>query len=304
MSRIPFGGLPLGYGRISSLPGQVPYAYPPLLPAGQLGGLLGQRAALGGLALQRAYGGISNDLAPRPGALTAYQRQSLYPECLCRDCSDLPRHSEDECAYLRHRLKYGRHETSCHSSDHNDHRRGLNYKLKDIVIRGKAFSVRASYLQDQVKFEKDLVSFLDKKSDEEVPMRVVDMLVAFINKEEYCNYDPLDEATLCILASNVGAKSVVEHSLNEIKKQDREVTAGNVVDIIITIMLSSNVPDKLKEWLQQYLDAPGRWIEVNTLPDFQRKIYFELPETYMDLERMLGYREERKLNRGRIISSS
>lgn len=164
--------------------------------------------------------------------------------------------------------------------------------LKDIVVRGRAYSIRASYLLDQPKFEKELAMVMEKKSEEEVPNRVVNMLFAFINQEKYCNFDPLDEVTLCILANNIGAKSVVEHSLSQMKKIEDYVEEANITKIIITIMLSSKVPAKLVAWLQKYLKEEDRWVSVYSIPDFHFKVKVDRPGLFLDVERLLNHLPE------------
>lgn len=94
----------------------------------------------------------------------------------------------------------------------------FDFKTKDIIVRGKVYTVRASYLSEAPKFEADLVKFVDKKKEDVVPARVVAMLVSYINVESYKNTSFLDEVTLNIVASNVGAKSVGEYSLGRLKK--------------------------------------------------------------------------------------
>ncbi len=214
----------------------------------------------------------------------------FYPDynCSCYDCLHRRRHACNDYPFSHHHDDHHACESS--SGSHScSHRRSFDYKTRDVTIRGKAFAVRASYLLEQGKFEKELVSFMDKKTEEEVPDRVVDMLISFINCEAYENKDPLDEVTLNVLASNVGAKSVVEFSQGRMKDLERRVNEDNLVDIVCTIMRSSNVNDSMKKWLEKYLRKGDGWMFLNDLKDFNRVIR-DHPEVMVELEVMLGLR--------------
>lgn len=193
-------------------------------------------------------------------------------------------------------------ESSCDQTQATAHRREYsNLKTKDVVIRGKAFAVRASYLQELPKFEKELREYLDKKDEDTIPERVINMLFAFINEEEYCNGDPYDEVTLCILAHNAGSKSVVNYSLDQIKKIEGEIHISMLVDIIITIMRSSDVPDLLKDWLEKFMRTNVDWHTLGSDPDFITKIVHQCPETYTDLLVLLGFEGKRPSTGSRIL---
>lgn len=165
--------------------------------------------------------------------------------------------------------------------------------MKDVIIRGKARSVRASYLTEAPKFEADIVKYMEKKKESDVPDRVVDLLLQFINREHYDNDSPLDEVTVCILASNVGAKSALEHSVNRLKKLQKHIYDTNeIVDIIGCILLSSKVDSKLTDWLKDFLEDLGNKMDLGQV--FYSRKYMELdaehPEIYVAVSQMMGWR--------------
>jgi len=134
----------------------------------------------------------------------------------------------------------------------------FDFKTKDITIRGKARPIRASYLAEASKFEADLTKYLEKKKEDAVPDRVIDMLFSYINRESYTNTNLFDEVTLNILAHNVGAKSVVAYSLDRLKKYDGDVGLQELTYIIASIVMSGKVDSGLKEWLKKYLKNDDR----------------------------------------------
>ncbi|CZR57239.1 uncharacterized protein PAC_07129 [Phialocephala subalpina] len=237
---------------------------------------------------------------PCPGSMTMAPQTNLTPpECQCIECFR-QRHAFDISAYLHDQAYWCDHSCDAKNKDK------FPFKTKDVTIRGKAFSFRASYLVEVPKLEKELVSFMEKKTQEEVPDRVVNMLVSFINRERYVNDDPLDEVTLNILASNVGAKSVVEHSMDQLKKLEKNIDVTNIVDIICTIMESSGVIDKLTDWLKDILcEESGcqlRFIwEVMDLPEYNKKIYRPNPGLHFRLEVMTGLRVEPDKPKTRVL---
>lgn len=121
------------------------------------------------------------------------------------------------------------------------------------------------------------------------------MLISYINREQYSNDDPLDEVTLCILASNVGVKSAVEHSMAQLKKLQKEIDNCNIVDIIGAIKLSNKVDDALDKWLEDTLDKSccrrhDKWFEeVMDLQDYHDKIHKPHPSVHQKLCVNLGF---------------
>ncbi|CAG8955397.1 hypothetical protein HYFRA_00014230, partial [Hymenoscyphus fraxineus] len=79
-----------------------------------------------------------------------------------------------------------------------------DFKTKDIFIRGKVYAIRASYLAESPKFEAELMKYVDKKKEELVPRKVVEMLIRYVNEEVYENSSFVDEVTVCVLAGCVG----------------------------------------------------------------------------------------------------
>ncbi|KAK6611724.1 hypothetical protein H4I95_02520 [Botrytis cinerea] len=94
------------------------------------------------------------------------------------------------------------------------------FPTKDIVIRGKTYSCRKSFLADQGKFEDSLVKMMEKKKEDEIPNTVLDSLFSCINEEKVLSSASAhDLVTLNVLSSSLGIKSVMEKSLAQLKKQ-------------------------------------------------------------------------------------
>ena len=201
----------------------------------------------------------------------------------CETCWRERRYHEDQGHYGRCGCR-----RSCENSNSN-YRKDFKFKTKDVTIRGKARAVRASYLAEASKFEVDLVKYMEKKKEEDVPDRVIDMLISFINREEYTNENLLDEVTLNIVASNVGAKSAADYSLGRLKKVDCDIPAIDLCHVIKLITQSSRVDDGLKKWLVKYLKADNRdWRLAGS--SAYRQLEVDRPEVVAELERMMGVR--------------
>jgi len=167
----------------------------------------------------------------------AYRPMPLQP---LRSSDYSSRDGEDNCSKCK--------------DENNPQCRIYDFETKDVTIRGKAHKIRCSYLAEAPKFEGDLVKYMEKKKERDVPDRVVDMLISFINREGYSNDNALDEVTVCILASSVGAKSALQHSLANLKKLECEIDDGKeLVYIIGCILLSNKVDDGLIDWLKTFL---------------------------------------------------
>ena len=128
---------------------------------------------------------------------------------------------------------------------------------KDVVVRGKTYKFRKSFLAEASKFESELVKFVDKKSEETIPDRVLELLEHFVNNDEYKTCNLSDEVALNIVGTNVGAKSVVEYSLKSISKRD-VVRLNELIPVIASILLSGRVDDGLREWLKKQLKYDSR----------------------------------------------
>lgn len=166
-------------------------------------------------------------------------------------------------------------------------------KTKDILIRGKTYKVRKSFLVDAGKFEADVGKYLEKKSEEACPNNVVEMLIDFINTES-CNAKTLlDLVTMNVLASSLGVKSAGEYSLNHLKKYevDYDVGAVECTQICVAVLLSGKVDDKLTEWLKKYLKYDQRWLNM------ARSSYFfdivaRKPELELAVAQLMGVVEK------------
>jgi len=185
---------------------------------------------------------------------------------------------------------------SCDLTSNSNTKSNFDFKTKDVTVRGKARAVRESYLTEASKFESDLTKYMEKKKEEDVPDRVVDMLISFINREEYSNSDIVDEVTLNILASNVGAKSTVNHSLSRLKKIDIRQASNNnayvICQVLGLITQSGKVDDGLRKWLENSLTA-NRFSLYNDLFETAqyREMAYEHPEVVAEVERMVGERK-------------
>jgi hypothetical protein len=141
---------------------------------------------------------------------------------------------------------------------------------------------------------------MEKKSQEEVPDRVIDMLISYINREEYSNNSVFDEVTLNILASNVGAKSAVDYSLGRLKDSTGDIDADELSLIIALILLSGKVDDGLRKWLTNYLKDGDRISYLDRSHSFQ-EVIDEKPELYPEIQRLLGLRVDRDPSLLRIL---
>lgn len=225
-------------------------------------------------------------LSPRVHAYNSYLTPPSYH---CRHsgyCNGALHHHENNCACAE-----SSGDKICNRQADN-----TRVKMKDVTIRGKARPVRASYLTEAPKFEADIVKYMEKKKESDVPDRVVDLLLQFINREHYDNSNLLDEVTICILASNVGAKSALEHSVGRLKKLEEDIhlriDPNNIVDIIGCILLSSKVDAKVTDWLKNFLGQLGEKMDLREI--FYSRKYLELdeehPEVYVAVSQMMGWR--------------
>ena len=201
----------------------------------------------------------------------------------CRGCGYDRRCEHDRCTYDCDRCSGSSGSNSFSSKDS---------KTKDIVVRGKTYRVRKSFLADSTKFEGDIVKLLDKKSEDAVPNNVVQMLVDFINEESARSNSILDFVQMNILASNLGVKSAVEYSLSILKKElDHELTGVELTHICLAVMESSKVDDKLVEWLKKYLRFDGR-VDRLVFNHFYRGVLEQKPELSVHLNQLMGFIEK------------
>jgi hypothetical protein len=168
----------------------------------------------------------------------------------------------------------------------------FDFKTKDIAVRGKTYTTRASYLAEASKFEADLIKYVDKKSQETIPDHVINMLISFINFESYINDSMLDEVTLNVLASNISAKSAFEHSLANLKNHvDVDISDKMLCEICATVLCSDRVDDKLKDWLKEYMTkVPERQVYLGDSQEWQ-EMRVEMPEVEARLRELLGLKQ-------------
>ncbi len=174
------------------------------------------------------------------------------------------------------------------------------------MVRGKGLAVRSSYLVENVKFEDGLCKYMEKKSQEEVPDKCVEMVISFINRETYKNSCLTDEVIVNVIASNAGAKSAQEYSLDRLKKWDLErVGQKEVGELIALVMCSGKVEDGLRQWLVGFLGKQGS-MGLNRYERFldtwegQRLEYLH-PNAMNAVEDMLGWRQKGVVEKYRIL---
>ncbi|TAQ90633.1 hypothetical protein B7494_g1041 [Chlorociboria aeruginascens] len=127
-------------------------------------------------------------------------------------------------------------------------------ETKDVVIRGVSYRMRKTFLTESAKFESDLVKYMEKKKEEQIPTSVIHLLIDFINMEGTDPASMIDLVTLHTLASNLGSKSVMEYALSQIKKMEgSRLDDKELAEILLSILMSPKADDSLKEWLKKYL---------------------------------------------------
>lgn len=164
--------------------------------------------------------------------------------------------------------------------------------MKDVVIRGKTYAIRKTYLSEVGSFEENLLKYMENTSEDTVPERIIEFLVSFINEEKFFTENLHDLITLNILASNIGAKSVMESSLAEINRWevDRELSMHGLIDIVVTVTLSSKVDQALKDWLVKYLKYSDRWYDMTMHPMYA-SVMHSRPEVDTKLAILMGYKD-------------
>lgn len=169
-----------------------------------------------------------------------------------------------------------------------------DFKTKDITVRGVSYSVRKSFLAESSKFEADFIKFVDKKTEDNVPSTVVQMLIDFINEEECSGSTLLEWVQLNILASSLGAKSAIEYSLNELKKGTSDsysVRARELTNICVAVLMSSRVDSGLEGWLKKFLQHDQRAEQLVNTHDFQ-DILEDHPELYTKVIELLDKKKK------------
>jgi hypothetical protein len=136
----------------------------------------------------------------------------------------------------------------------------LDFKTKDLFIRSKLYSVRASYLAEAPKFEAELTKLMDKKKEDIIPSRILTLLLNYINKEDYTNDNVLDEVTLHVVCTTVNCRSAAEFALERLKrytKEGNEIGSKEMVQIVVMVLMSEKVDNGLKEWLKNHFKGAG-----------------------------------------------
>ncbi|EPE33014.1 hypothetical protein GLAREA_06026 [Glarea lozoyensis ATCC 20868] len=155
------------------------------------------------------------------------------------------------------------HSNSCSSSklsSSSSSSSKSDLKTKDLFIRSKIYSVRASYLAESPKFEAELTKLMDKKKEDQIPSRIISLLINYINKESYSNDNVLDEVTLHVVCTTVNCKSAAEYALERLKrftKEGHEIPVEELCQICVAIFCSEKVEEKLKEWLKTHMKGAG-----------------------------------------------
>ena len=184
---------------------------------------------------------------------------------------------------------YYRGGGSCEDRDRRDVDR--KFKTKEVAIRGKVYKVRNSFLDDNGKFEAELIKFVDKKKEKALPNQVIQYLVDLINDEGVSSRDLLDLVTLNILASNMAVKSVMASSLKLVEEEGKKTwaTEKQMTEIIGCIFLSSKVDDGLKEWLKEYAREHKATDQLRFCTEW-RKLIDDHPDVATQLAELLGLR--------------
>lgn len=166
-------------------------------------------------------------------------------------------------------------------------------KTKDVAIRGKNYPIRQSFLSDNEKFEATIVKTADKKSSEALPEKIIQLMVDFINDEEYINANLADEVHLYIFAAMCNVKSLMKHSIERMK-DDRTfdpVARGEVVDICCMVCVPPESDDKLKEWLKKTFDKEFGYenmdLQIQDWDEFQDAC-IDHPQLHRVLADLLG----------------
>ncbi|KAH8801704.1 hypothetical protein F5884DRAFT_524900 [Xylogone sp. PMI_703] len=231
-------------------------------------------------------------------SLSTGQRYSTCPEC---SCSPRQYHDPPPSTRRRDRCDICDAEAQCpqcvpdachRCCGGNNRRSTCAYDTKDVVVRGKTYAIRKTYLSEVSKFEDNLVKYMEKASEDAVPDRIVCLLISFINEEKFQADSLHDLITLNILASNVGAKSVVDYSMDEINRWDidRDLSLHALVDIVVTIMLSGKVEQALQDWLRKYLKYNDRWSQMVHHQWYHARVMSSRPEVDIRLRILMGYR--------------
>lgn len=225
---------------------------------------------------------------------------SSDPNSSCEDCRSNGRQCRmDHGHRTGHHLGHRDHICDCgnHGCNRNlglretrSKKDTCDFKTKDITVRGISYSVRKSFLAESSKFESDLIKFMDKKTEEQVPDHVVQMLIDFINAEECTGRTILEYVILNVLASNLGAKSAVEHSLSELKKatSDYEYRANpeELTNVCVAVLMSSRVDSGLEAWLKKFLQSEQRSHGLTQSWHFQ-EVHEDHPELLVKLRELL-----------------
>jgi hypothetical protein len=197
------------------------------------------------------------------------------------------------CGYNRNCLgcQHKKKSCGCCDSDSNAEKE-YAFKTKDVTLRGKSYKIRKGFLTDLSKFESELIKFVEKKSEEELPDSVIQMLVDFINEESCESNSAVDLVGLNILASNLGYKSAVEYSLEKLKKieTDSLIMADELTRICGTITMSGKVDVGLETWLKKFIRNHCAWPMLEASRKFQILVRNH-PEVYTRLETIMGWRE-------------
>ncbi|KIN04313.1 hypothetical protein OIDMADRAFT_178357 [Oidiodendron maius Zn] len=203
--------------------------------------------------------------------------------------SDHERHNNHN--HNRHGCQHNRKCCGCCDSNSKDDKKH-GFKTRDVTLRGKCYQIRKSFLAEFGKFENEFAKFVEKKSEEELPNEVIQMLVDCINDEPGELNSAINLVGLNILASNLGCRSAVEDSLQELKKieSDSLIRADELTKICGTITMSGKVDDRLQAWLKRFICKHDAWHLLQNSQKF-RLLVTRHPEVKTRLETIMGWRD-------------
>lgn len=250
------------------------------------------------------YSRLSDELASK-------QRRNALTDALLASLTSSKKHGSTNTHHASHSHEHShRHERGCGHSNQCDRDNGrscqgkhkhctgghshcndceeTDLKTKDVALRGKAYKIRKAFLADMGKFEHDLIKLVDKKTEEELPDSVIQLLVDYINKESCESKNMVDLVGLSLLASTLGYTSGIEGSLRELKEASAgsHVRREDLTKICGMITMSGKVDDGLRTWLRNFLSSPNIIQELWHSQAFQ-ELNHNHPEVWIRLQGIL-----------------
>ncbi|KAH8599805.1 hypothetical protein B0O99DRAFT_737086 [Bisporella sp. PMI_857] len=198
----------------------------------------------------------------------------------------VPRY-RDRYGYLNNDDRLRNHDLYRYSTS----RKVVSFDTKDVTIRNKVYPIRQAFLDDNIKFEKDAVAYINLKKEDVLPDLVIGDLIDLINEIPLSYRSLHDLVTLNILAFNVSAKSAVNASQRLLDKELSRTlpSISESIQIIASIFLSMRVDERLKEWVKKWLKG-GAYERVYRTPECMI-LYTNHPEIMVEIETLMGIRE-------------